>query len=121
MSGLKSGILFAIPYLMTAVAMVLVSWRSDKSGENAGGISPLVYIISGVSLIASVLVKEHSFWLSYTLLLCLAVPGPFAALAPFWAIPAETLPLSVMGSVMGLVNAIGNLGGNFGPFVVGRS
>jgi sugar phosphate permease len=117
MTGLMSGILFAIPYLVTAVAMVLVSWRSDKSGERRGWLV-LVYIVSGMSLIASVLVKDHSFWLSYVLL-CLAVPGPFAALAPFWAIPAETLPLSVMGSVMGLVNAIGNLGGNFGPVVVG--
>jgi len=116
-SGLMSGVLFAIPYLVTAVAMVLVSWRSDKSGERRGYLS-LVYIISGISLIGSVLVKEHSFWLSYALL-CLAVPGPFAALAPFWAIPGETLPRNVMGPVMGLVNAIGNLGGYFGPVVVG--
>ena len=32
-------------------------------------------------------------------------------MAPFWAIPGETLPRSVMGVVMGLVNAFGNLGG----------
>ena len=115
-TALKSGILFAIPYLVTAVAMVLISWRSDKSGERRGYLA-LVYIISGVSLIGSVLLKEHSFWLSYCLL-CLAIPGPFAALAPFWAIPAETLPRNVMGSVMGLVN-LGNLGGFLGPFVVG--
>ena len=40
-------------------------------------------------------------------------------MAPFWAIPGETLPRNVMGAVMGLVNAVGNLGGFAGPFIVG--
>jgi nitrate/nitrite transporter NarK len=68
-------------------------------------------------LIVSVLLKDH-FWLSYTFL-CLAIPGPFAALAPFWAIPSETLPRNMMGPVIGLVNALGNTGGFFGPYLVG--
>src|SRR3989442_8419125 len=76
------------------------------------------YFISGACLIGSVWIKPHSFWISYALL-CLAVPGPFTSLAPFWAIASETLPSSVMGSVMGLVNALGNLGGVFGPAIVG--
>ena len=38
-------------------------------------------------LIASVTLKQH-FWISYGLM-CLAIPGPFAAMAPFWAIPSE--------------------------------
>ena len=40
-------------------------------------------------------------------------------MGPFWAIPTETLPRSVSGSAMGLINALGNLGGYFGPLVVG--
>jgi nitrate/nitrite transporter NarK len=64
-----------------------------------------------------VLLSDH-FWISYALL-CLAIPGPFAAMAPFWAIPGETLPRNVMGVVMGLVNAFGNLGGFAGPYIVG--
>jgi nitrate/nitrite transporter NarK len=51
--------------------------------------------------------------------MCLAIQGPFAGQAPFWAIPSETLPRSVMGSVMGLVNAFGNVGGFVGPYMVG--
>jgi MFS family permease len=110
------GILFAIPYAVTAVIMVLNSWHSDKTHERRGHVA-LVYAISGASLIASVLLKEH-FWPSYAFM-CLAIPGPFAALAPFWAIPSETLPRNVMGPVIGLVNAIGNTGGFFGPYFVG--
>jgi MFS family permease len=116
-SALIYGILFAIPYIVTAVLMILNSWHSDKTHERRGH-AAVAYGISGICLIASVLVKEHSFWLSYVLL-CFAIPGPFAAQPAFWTIPSELLPKSVLGSVMGLVNAIGNLGGFLGPFIAG--
>jgi nitrate/nitrite transporter NarK len=45
--------------------------------------------------------------------------GSYGMLGPFWAIPTETLPRSVSGPAMGLVNALGNLGGYFGPLAVG--
>ena len=61
--------------------------------------------------------QEH-FWLSYVLL-CLAIPGPFAAMGPFWSIPSETLPRGAAGPVIGLVNAFGNLGGFAGPYIAG--
>jgi nitrate/nitrite transporter NarK len=71
-----------------------------------------------VFLLAGILASQHSPIVSFTFI-CLAGAGPYAALGPFWAIPTETLPRTVVGSVMGLVNAIGNLGGYFGPLVVG--
>jgi nitrate/nitrite transporter NarK len=40
-------------------------------------------------------------------------------MGPFWAIPTETLPARIVGSVMGLVNALGNLGAYFAPLTVG--
>ena len=116
-TGLQTGLLFAVPYLVTAVIMVINSWHSDKTQERRGHVA-IVYVMSGFSLIASVLVAKHSFWLSYAFL-CFAIPGPFASLAPFWAIPGETLPRRVMGAVMGIVNAVGNLGGYLGTNVVG--
>jgi MFS family permease len=115
-SPLQYGFLFAAPYAVTAVIMVLNSWHSDKTRERRGHVA-FVYTLSGVSLILSVLTREH-FWLSYAFM-CLAIPGPFAALAPFWAIPTETLPGNVFGPVIGLVNALGNIGGFAGPYIVG--
>ncbi len=115
-SAVQYGFLFAAPYAVTAVIMVLNSWHSDKTRERRGHVA-FVYTLSGVSLILSVLTREH-FWLSYAFL-CLAIPGPFAALAPFWAIPTETLPRFVFGPVIGLVNALGNTGGFAGPWIVG--
>ena len=89
-TGFQMGVLFAIPYLVATVVMVVNSWHSDRTRERRGHVAA-VYAMSGVCLIVSVLLKERSFWLSYAFL-CLAIPGPFAGLAPFWAIPAETMP-----------------------------
>ena len=115
-SPVQYGFLFAVPYAVTAVIMVLNSWHSDKTRERRGHVA-LVYTLSGASLIFSVLTREQ-FWLSFAFM-CLAIPGPFAALAPFWAIPTETLPRNVFGPVIGLVNSLGNTGGFFGPYIVG--
>jgi MFS family permease len=115
-SALQNGMLFALPYAFTAVLMVLVSQHSDKKNERRMHVA-LTYAVSGVSLILSVSLRGH-FWLSYALL-CLSIPGPSVALAPFWAIPSETLSLGARGPTIGLVNAFGNLGGFAGPFIVG--
>ncbi len=115
-SALQYGCLFAVPYALTAVVMILNSWHSDKTHERRGHVA-VVYFMSGTSLILSVLLSGH-FWLSYAFM-CLAIPGPFAGMAPFWAIPSETLPRNVIGVVFGTVNAFGNLGGFVGPYVVG--
>lgn len=116
-TGLETGFLFAVPYAVTAVVMVLLSRHSDRTRERRGH-AAFIYAVSGMSLIASVLLKEESFWLSYVFL-CLAIPGPFAGLAPFFAIPTETMPRAIAGAVIGLVNALGNVGGYLGPTIVG--
>jgi sugar phosphate permease len=115
-TAVQYGFLFAVPYAITAVIMILNSWHSDKMRERRGHVA-FIYTVSGASLIASVLARDH-FWVSYAFM-CLAIPGPFAALAPFWAIPTETMPGNVFGPVIGLVNAIGNVGGFAGPYIVG--
>ncbi len=117
LSNLLVGVLFAIPYIVTGIAMVLNSQHSDKTRERRGHVAAAL-VWGGVFLLAGILASQHSPILSFTFI-CLAGAGPYAALGPFWAIPTETLPRTVVGSAMGLVNAIGNLGGYFGPLVVG--
>jgi len=115
-SKAQYGILFAIPYAVTAAIMIINSWHSDKTRERRGHVAA-VYLLSGTCLILSVNLRNH-FWLSYGLM-CLAIPGPFAAMAPFWAVPSETMPKAALGLVVGIVNAFGNLGGFAGPFIAG--
>jgi len=113
----ERGFLFAVPYLVTAVAMVLNSWHSDKTQERRAH-AALSYGLSGLCLILSVVLSRYSFWLSFAFL-CFAIPGPFAGLAPFWANAGETIPRAHLGVVIGVVNAVGNLGGHYGNVIAG--
>ncbi|MGO9269653.1 MAG: MFS transporter [Terriglobia bacterium] len=110
-------ILFMVPYVLTAIGMVLNARHSDLWGERRRHVA-LGLAVGGVFILASVLESGRSPVLSFAFL-CIGGAGPYAGLGPFWAIPTETLPPRVAGSAMGLINAIGNLGGYFGPLVVG--
>jgi len=117
LSNFVVGILFAIPFIVTGIGMVLISRHSDKKRERKRHVSGAM-AWGGVFLLASVLLSPHSFVLSFVAIVVVGA-GSFGSLGPFWAIPSETLPRSVSGSAMGLINALGNLGGFFGPVVVG--
>ena len=115
-TGLEYGLLFSVPYLAAIPLMMFISWHSDLKRERRGHVA-LLLGISGICLILNVVANDH-FWLSYAFI-CLAIPGPFAALAPFFVIPAEIFPKKFLGPLIGTVNAIGGLGGFFGPYFVG--
>ena len=117
LSDFVVGILFAIPFVVTGAGMVVLSRHSDRKRERRGHVAASMGW-AGVFLLAAVLLSPHSFWLSFACITMVGA-GSFGALGPFWAIPSETLPRSVSGSAMGLVNALGNLGGYFGPLMVG--
>ena len=69
------GFLFAIPYIVTAVSMVLLARHSDRTRERKGHVA-FALASSGVFLLASVLLAREHFWLSF-ICLCLAAPGPY--------------------------------------------
>jgi len=117
LSHLAVGFLFTLPYIITAIGMVLNAHHSDRHHERRGHVAA-AYAWGGVCLLIGVLTNTRWPLLSFGFL-CLAAAGPYSALGPFWAIPTETLPPSIAGSAMGVVNAFGNLGGFFGPLVVG--
>ena len=117
LSNVVIGVLNAVPYVITAIGMVLLSRHSDKRRERHGHVA-LGLVFGGLCLLGSVLASRQSPALSF-FLICLVGAGSYGALGPFWAIPTETLPPAVAGSAMGLINAIGNLGGWLGPRLVG--
>jgi MFS family permease len=117
MSNLRVGVLTAIPYIVTAIGMVLVSRHSDKHRERRGHVgSGLAW--AGICMIVSILLSGRFPSMGFAAI-SLVGAGSYGMLGPFWAIPTETLPRSVSGPAMGMVNALGNLGGYFGPLAVG--
>jgi sugar phosphate permease len=109
--------LYIVPFVIGAIAMVVNSLHSDKVRERRLHVS-ITLVGGGVFLLAAVATIGQSLLLSYAFM-CLAGIGLFGPLGPFWAIPSETLPEKTAGSAMGLINAVGSLGGYFGPLAVG--
>ncbi len=117
MSNQLVGVLAAIPYLITAVGMVIVSRHSDKKRERRHHVAFGLAWGGACMLTCILLTAHHAAW--GFLAVSLVGAGSYGMLGPFWAIPTETLPRSVSGPAMGMVNALGNLGGYFGPLAVG--
>jgi len=111
------GILFAIPYLLAGAGMVVNSRHSDATRERYLHVA-LPLLLSGILLFASVLSSRSSPLLSFVLV-CLTGAGFYSSLGPLWAIPSESLRTRSPGVAAGFVNAIGALGGYFGPLLVG--
>ncbi len=113
----RVGLLFAIPYALTAVGMVVISRHSDRYRERRHHVA-FALAWGGVFLLGAVASGRRAPLLSF-ILIALVGFGSYGGLGPFWAIPTETLPPEAAGSAMGLINALGNLGGYFGPLLVG--
>lgn len=116
-SNLFISTLYIVPFVVGAVTMVINSQHSDKLRERRGHVA-VALVSGGALLLAAVLATTLSPLLAYVFL-CLAGIGLFGPLGPFWSIPSETLSRKIAGPAMGLINAVGSLGGYFGPLTVG--
>jgi sugar phosphate permease len=116
-SNLVTSSLYVVPFIVGAIAMVLNALHSDKMRERrVHAAVPL--LAGGALLLAAVAASSASPLLAYGLL-CGAGVGLFGPLGPFWSLPSERLPKEVAGPAIGVVNAVGSLGGYFGPLAVG--
>lgn len=53
------------------------------------------------------------------IILCVAVTATYIVKGPFWALATEWMSAGVAAAAIAQVNAIGNLGGFFGSYVLG--
>ncbi|MDH1087336.1 MFS transporter [Pantoea brenneri] len=117
MGMVEAGWLSAVPYLAATIAMVVVSWASDKTQNRKLFVWPLL-LIGALAFLGSYLVGSGNFWLSYTLLV-IAGAAMYAPYGPFFAIIPEMLPRNVSGGAMALINSMGALGSFIGSWIVG--
>ncbi len=110
------GWLSAIPFVFALIAMVINSIWSDRRMKRQMHVSvPLA--LGALALIGGQLVGHRPMLeMLFLLVAAIGVYGPYG---PFWAVPSSLLQAEVSGAAMGLINALGNLGGFLGPFVVG--
>ena len=104
-------------YFVAMLVMLWVGSHSDKHRERRWHVAACLSI-SALSLIAAANLSGVSLVLSFVLL-TIALCGAFGAFSPFWAIPPSFLTGAAAGGAIALINSIGNLGGFFGPYLVG--
>jgi sugar phosphate permease len=114
MSDFRLGLLSAVPYVLTAVAMVLIGFHSDHSKERRWHIA-----ISAFCGMGGLLLSAFSHSLFPTIAgLSIGLMAVFSMCGPIWALPTG---LTGTGAAAGIaiVNSVGNLGGFFGPSIIG--
>ncbi len=105
----------AVPYLIAGIVMLIAGRHSDRTGERSWHIA--------VAAMASALGFALSAWFQNPYLalaaLALAFAGIKSTLGPFWALATAFLSGSAAAGGIALINSVGNLGGFFGPYIVG--
>jgi MFS family permease len=117
-SGLSDGrvgLLGAVPYVVTFLAMLVNAWHSDKSRERRWHSAAPLFL--GAVALAGVLALPPSIALSVVLFT--VVCSAYAYLPVFWAIPSEILSPSAAAAAVGIINAVGSVSGFAGPYLFG--
>jgi len=110
------GLLSAAPALAAAVAMVAVAAHSDRTRERHLHVAaPLVAGAIGFAATAATLETP----LLATAALSLSAIGFTSALGPFWTLPTTFLSGAAAAGGIALINALGNVAGFAGPYLVG--
>jgi ACS family tartrate transporter-like MFS transporter len=115
--SIRASTLFsALPYAAGLIAMIVVSYLSDRSGRRqAYTIVPMV--LTTVLLTASA-IPGQPFW-RVMIWLCLAGAAMNAGSPSFWVLPTMTLQSSAAAASIGMINSLANLSGFVAPAIVG--
>ncbi|WP_457107966.1 MFS transporter [Methylobacterium sp. P5_C11] len=111
----QTGVATAVPYIVGTLGMIAWSWSSDRRNERrwhfaiAALVAALGLIVSGPML--------GSLWALTAM--SVATIGLYGSKPAFWAMPGEFLAGPAAAGGIALINAIGNLGGFVGPYVLG--
>jgi len=109
------GYLVMIPYLVALVGMIFVGRSSDRRMERRYHAAACL-LVGGIGFLS--LGRMHSPFVTVVFLSLLAI-GYCSSLGPFWAMPSEFLTGFSAASGIAFINSVGNLGGFFGPSMVG--
>jgi MFS family permease len=117
LSSFSTGVLYTLPFIVGAASLLIISRHSDRVHERRFHAAAAM-LLGGCCILLAVATISRSLLIAFAFI-ALSGVGAYGPMGAFWAIPTETLPSRIVGSVMGFVNAIGNLGAYFAPLIVG--
>ncbi|RYC33563.1 MFS transporter [Lichenibacterium minor] len=115
LSNLQVGFISALPFLCTAVAMMLNARHSDRHGERRFHIL-VPAVLGGCGFVLAALSTSPIVGLFG---ICVAAMGIWCANTVFWTVPMQIFSGVSAAAALGLINSIGNLGGFIGPYLTG--
>jgi ACS family tartrate transporter-like MFS transporter len=114
-SNLIIGLLSAIPYIATAIAMALIGIHSDNTRERKWHLAGPAFV-GAISLAISAYATST---VATIVFLSLTLMAAYSMLGPFWATSTEVLSETSAAAGIALINSFGNLGGFLGPYTIG--
>lgn len=119
-SGVKApmvvGLLTALPYLVAAVGMIIVTRLSDASGERKKYLWQCM-LVGGIGYFAACYFNDN--YVLLTSFLILATAGVFIAIPIFWTIPQQAFTGLAIAGGIAAINTVGQLSGMVAPLLVG--
>ena len=115
-SGFGISVLTAIPFVAALIAMVLVGRHSDRSGERKLHVAACA-VTAAFGLVLAIAFRANLGLLVLAFTICQM--GQRSVMSVFWAIPPMLLGGTAAAAGIALINSIGNIGGFFGPSVMG--
>jgi len=115
-SPLAIGILTVLPNAVAAVAMVVISRRSDRTRERRWHLVTPALIGAAGWVITVRYGTDTAIALSG---MSLAMAGVTTSLSQFWCLPTAVLAGAAAATGIALINSIGNLAGFLGPLTIG--
>jgi MFS transporter, ACS family, tartrate transporter len=115
-SNFKIGVLVSIPYIAACIAAILISHNSDRTGKHRLHVAVCAFAGAGGMMIAA-----HSASVAVSIAaISVAVLSVFSMIGPLWAMPTSFLTGTAAAAGIALINSVGNLGGFFGPYIIGK-
>jgi ACS family tartrate transporter-like MFS transporter len=110
-----NGLISALPYVAAAIAMVWWGLHADRANEhryhtaaacfvNFAGLAICIFLNDPILMMAAIIVSQM---------------GQSAIAPTFWALPTAMLSGTAAAGGIALINAVGNLGGFLGPYMMG--
>jgi MFS transporter, ACS family, tartrate transporter len=114
-SNMQVGWVTMIPYIFGGLSMVVCGWISDRVGDRRWSLF-VTCVISVVGLVFAGMTVGT--WWSLVGIVIAAI-GFYGTKGPFWSMPTMFLTGPAAASGIAWINSLGNLGGFFGPTIVG--
>jgi ACS family tartrate transporter-like MFS transporter len=115
LSNTMTGWVSAVPYIVGTIGLIAWGWSSDRNQERRWHL--IVASALGALGLAFAGWSGASYWA--LLGMAAATVGIYGSRASFWPMPSLFLTGTAAAGAIAMINAVGNLGGYVGPFVVG--